>query len=106
MSFDSEALADLRAESETMLPRGTTILYIVSNIAALEARYKHCLSLAWRDAGALAGLLQLCATAMGLGSCILGFHGVRILDVMRMERDKWLAVGAIAIGNKPKESAL
>lgn len=51
------------------------IVFIVSNFSRTLSRYSAGASLVWRDTGALAALLHLCAEEIGLRSCIVGTCG-------------------------------
>jgi len=48
----------------------------VAHLDRTLSRYPDGLSLVWRDAGALLATLHLCATDVGLASCIVGATGV------------------------------
>lgn len=88
-----------RREVHDMVPEcDGSVLYIISNSLAMAARYQHPESLQFRDSGALMTMLALCATSVGLGTCLLGHHGDHIVDALELDRREWSAVGAIAIG--------
>lgn len=64
------------------------------------SRYPGGQSLVWRDAGALALLLHLCATDLGLASCIVGTSGV----ISRGTQDSPVQdLGAVAIGRSARD---
>lgn len=53
-------------------------LVAVAHLPRTLSRYPTGLSLLWRDAGALLATLHLCATDIGLASCIAGTCGVLV----------------------------
>jgi SagB-type dehydrogenase family enzyme len=66
----------------------------VAHLDRTLARYPEGLSLVWRDAGALLATLHLCATDLGLSSCIVGATGVLRWDPGASEVD----VGSMIVG--------
>jgi hypothetical protein len=68
------------------------VVFLVANLSRTLSRYPAGTSLVWRDAGVLLGLLHLCASDIGLGSCIAGMSGALPLDLPLVD------VGAIALG--------
>jgi SagB-type dehydrogenase family enzyme len=70
-------------------------LVAVAHLDRTLSRYKDGLSLLWRDAGALLATLHLCATDLGLASCIVGATGAMTNDPARGEVD----VGALIVGS-------
>lgn len=69
-------------------------LIAVAHLHRTLSRYPTGLSLLWRDAGALLATLQLCATDVGLASCIAGTCGV-LVDA---PADGVVDVGALLVG--------
>lgn len=60
--------------------RPPTAIVLVARFQRTLSRYPAGTSLVWRDAGVLLGYLHLCATDLGLGSCILGTSGLVMDD--------------------------
>jgi SagB-type dehydrogenase family enzyme len=73
-------------------------LLAVAHLDRTLSRYPDGLSLLWRDAGALLATLHLCATDLGLASCIVGATGVMMDDITLAEVD----VGALIVGAPPR----
>lgn len=71
-------------------------LVLVAHLNRTLSRYPTGLSLLWRDAGALLATLQLCATDIGLASCITGTCGVLVDDAAGGVLD----VGALLVGSE------
>lgn len=95
-----EAVARLnREEVECLLGRasGCTIR-LVADWSKLSAAYENAESLMFRDAGALAATLMLCATWLGLTACPLGVVGQSLVEPLGLPSDRFRAVGAIQIG--------
>jgi SagB-type dehydrogenase family enzyme len=81
--------------SEVLLaPAPPAALVAVAHLHRTLSRYPPGMSLLWRDAGALLGTLQLCATDVGLASCIAGTCGVLIDKAV----EGILDVGALLLG--------
>lgn len=70
-------------------------LVAVAHLPRTLFRYPNGLSLLWRDAGALLATLQLCATDVGLASCIAGTCGVLVDEPEAGTID----VGGVVLGN-------
>jgi SagB-type dehydrogenase family enzyme len=70
-------------------------LVAVAHLPRTLSRYPSGLSLLWRDAGALLATLQLCATDVGLASCISGTCGV-LVDEPELGT---IDVGGLVLGN-------
>lgn len=66
----------------------------VAHLDRTLSRYPGGLSLLWRDAGALLATLHLCATDVGLASCIVGSTGVLYCDPATSAVD----VGSMIVG--------
>ncbi len=73
--------------------RPPAVVFLVADLSRTLSRYPAGMSLVWRDAGALLGLLHLCACDVGLGSCIAGLSGILPLESPLAD------VGALAIGS-------
>lgn len=71
-------------------------ILIVTRLERTLSRYPAGLSLVWRDVGALLATLHLCATDLGLASCIVGCCGVFIDDPAAGEID----MGALLVGRR------
>ena len=69
-------------------------LVAVAHLQRTLTRYPSGLSLLWRDAGGLLTTLQLCATDLGLASCIAGTCGVFADNLA----DGVVDVGALLLG--------
>lgn len=76
--------------------RPGAVIFLVAHFDRTLARYPAGGALVWRDAGVLLSVLHLCATALSLGSCIVGSAGV-----VRVQRSPSVVmdVGAIALGS-------
>jgi SagB-type dehydrogenase family enzyme len=74
--------------------RPPAALIAVAHLERTLSRYRTGLSLVWRDAGALLATLQLCATDLGLASCIAGTCGIAVDD----RSTGVLDVGALVLG--------
>ena len=82
-------------------PRPPVVVILAARFDATLARYPEGASLVWRDAGVALGFLQLTATSLGLGSCILGTAGVltdESLSTCGITGALVGDVGAIAVG--------
>lgn len=97
-------LVSTPAEHDRMLSRLGSIvgrsappaaLVAVAHLDRTLSRYPDGLSLLWRDAGALLATLHLCATDIGLASCIVGATGAMIFDTTSGEVD----VGTLIVGS-------
>lgn len=71
------------------------IILLVAHFARTLSRYPNGASLVWRDVGVLASILHLCATDIGLASCIVGASQVLDYDESEMVSD----VCAVVVGN-------
>lgn len=76
--------------------RGTFLLAL-ANVQRTGAVYEHPESLVWRDAGCLFATLQLSATALGLGSCLMGILGADLAAVVASD-ERLVPVGVMAFG--------
>lgn len=95
---DSAQLEHGRSRLRSVLEEAQgTYLILVADVTRTEAVYEHAESLVWRDAGALLATLQLTATAMGLGFCLIGLLGSEV--VASLSGPPTLrAVGAAVVG--------
>jgi SagB-type dehydrogenase family enzyme len=75
-------------------------IVIVARHERTLSRYPAGLSLIWRDVGALLATLHLCATDLGLASCIVGSCGVFIDDPTAGEID----MGALLVGRRDDDA--
>lgn len=81
--------------------RPPAVVVLGARFDATLARYPAGAALVWRDAGVALGTLHLSATAIGLGSCILGTAGVlndRLLAASGLSGNLVGDVGALAVG--------
>jgi SagB-type dehydrogenase family enzyme len=85
--------------AETDLPPAAIL--VVARLERTLSRYPAGLSLVWRDVGALLATLHLCATDLGLASCIVGSCGVFIDDPV----DGALDMGALLVGKRVDDDA-
>jgi SagB-type dehydrogenase family enzyme len=99
-------LVEAQAEHEETLqklgkivggPVPPAALVAVAHLDRTLSRYPDGLSLLWRDAGALLATLHLCATDLGLASCIVGATGAMTYDLTSGEVD----VGTLIVGSPP-----
>jgi hypothetical protein len=77
---------------------------LAAKFDATLSRYPQGATLVWRDAGVALGYLHLAATAMGLGSCMLGTAGVLsegLLAACGVRGTLVGDVGALALGSPP-----
>jgi len=75
--------------------RPGAVIFLVAHFDRTLSRYPAGGPLVWRDAGVLLGLLHLCASALELGSCIVGTCGV----VIEQRHPELVTdIGAIALG--------
>jgi SagB-type dehydrogenase family enzyme len=72
------------------------VVFTVARPSQTLDRYPGGMSLLWRDAGVLLGVLHLAAADLGLGSCIVGTSGV--LHPNEGDASMPVDTGAIAIG--------
>lgn len=87
-----QAFADLGFGTE----RGLTAVFAVAEFERTLDRYPGGSSLVWRDAGVALGGIHLCATDLGLGSCIAGSVGLLYPDY----RGGPIDIGALLIGRR------
>jgi nitroreductase len=105
-AYQANSLGAARHEVRGMLPEcNGSVLYIISNAIAIGTRYHHPESLQFRDSGATMMMLELCATSLGLGTCLLGHHGDYIVDALGLSKGEWLPMGAIAVGARGASGA-
>ncbi|MGO9791652.1 MAG: nitroreductase family protein [Solirubrobacteraceae bacterium] len=71
------------------------IILVVADFGRTLRRYPAGASLVWRDAGVALGGLQLCATDLGLASCIVGSTG---LVYPEFDPSGLVDIGALALG--------
>lgn len=81
-------------------PPPPAALVLVAHLDRTLNRYRDGMSLVWRDAGALLATLHLCATDLGLASCILGTTGVMTYELAQAEVD----VGSLIVGTSSPAS--
>lgn len=76
-----------------------TCVVLAADFSRTEQVYEHAESLVWRDAGALLATLQLTATAMDLGFCLLGLLGDDVIASM-LGPPTLRGVGAAIVGER------
>ena len=97
----------LNARSVGLLTGANTgaTIQLVADWAAYESCYDNAASLVWRDSGALCATLALVATALGLGSVVLGRIGNDIVRAAGLF-EPWRGAGAIHVtGGVPTRQA-
>jgi SagB-type dehydrogenase family enzyme len=77
-------------------------IFLIADLDRTLSRYPGGMSLIWRDAGALLQTLHLCATDLGLSSCIAGTCGVLCDDAVESMVD----MGCLAFGGPPEPEPL
>ena len=102
LAVKREAAADFMSDIEQFLePNGGSVLWFVSDVRRIGARYGNPQSLVWRDAGVLLGHVCLVAEALGLSCCPLGFLGQAHVSAMFGVGDADLcATGTCLIGRR------
>lgn len=109
--FDARARTLRKWETETSLhavigricdagdiPTGpAAVIFPLCELARTLKRYPMGATLAWRDAGALTLMLHLCATDIGLASCIIGTSG--LVAKADIEGNAVQDLGALAVGS-------
>jgi SagB-type dehydrogenase family enzyme len=70
---------------------------LVAHLDRTLGRYPSGMSLVWRDAGAILQTLHLCATDLGLRSCVVGSCGL-LYDEQRVPI---VDAGCLAVGGDP-----
>jgi nitroreductase len=93
------ALARAASTLNDILPeaRGAFLLGL-ADFQRATSHYEHAESLVWRDAGCLFATLHLTATALGLGSCLMGLAGTEIAQVLSPDH-RVVPVGVLAVGS-------
>ena len=84
--------------------RGTMIL-LVADSAATAARYDHCESLVYRDAGCMIATIQLTAGALGMSCIPIGFKGEGFVDALRLDRNRFFPCGILSAGQPSFQKA-
>lgn len=77
------------------IQHGTT-LQLIADCHVYTSCYKNPESLIWREAGALAMTIALCATALSLSSTPVGSHGSKTLRALGLSSN-WNGVGSVHI---------
>lgn len=70
-------------------------VFVVADFERTLLRYPAGASLVWRDAGVALGGLHLCASDLGLASCIVGSTGLLYVD---SDPSGLVDLGALALG--------
>lgn len=96
---DARTVERLVRELRRVLPgQNATVLWFVADPRRLAARYRNPESLLWRDSGALGATLALAATAVGLGSCLVGIHAPAALRSLLGSDSPLIGVGGCIVG--------
>lgn len=77
---------------------GGATLQFVADRSRYNACYKNAASLIWRDAGGLAAVITLVATALSLRSVIIGRHGNPVVRAAGFT-ENWVGVGGVHLGS-------
>lgn len=94
----AEAKVINRAEIVGLLgATGGTTVQFLADVSRYEACYCDPGSLVWRDAGALAAVVTLVATALSLRSVVIGRHGGPVARAADLP-GSWLPVGGVHLG--------
>jgi hypothetical protein len=94
-----EALKQFLAKAYALLPEAEgSFLALVADSDKTQAVYRDCVSLIWRDAGALLQTLNLCAIAYGMGFCAMGILGQELIEALFTRDCSAIAVGAACVG--------
>lgn len=76
-------------------------LWLVGDMAKIEAAYIHGESLLWRDAGAIVAGLSLTAEFLGMCGVPLGAVGEAHQEDMGFPKSRFLGLGGIHLSEKP-----
>lgn len=82
---------------------GATLRFVADTFK-YAAAYEHPDSLILRDAGCLVAVLAMCAEALGLACCPLGFLGQDLVGALRWPGDRFRAVGGVQVGERRRDS--
>ncbi len=99
MSTYSEQLENSLEERGFYAARGHTAIITVAHFDRTLRRYPNGASLVWRDAGVVLAGLHLCATDIGLASCILA----DVATVRRHPPRGGVDIGALLLGRPPRQ---
>lgn len=72
------------------------VVLLVAHFDRTLSRYPNGATLVWRDAGVMASLLHLCATDIGLASCIVGTCGI-----LNFDSDHTADICSVTLGSLP-----
>lgn len=94
--LDADAMPRLERLHEILAcaRRPSAALFAVAHPERTLSRYPDGMSLVWRDAGALLATAHLCATDLGIESCIVGSTGILTGGQVESPID----VGCLAVG--------
>lgn len=95
----SEAVRINRDNILTLLGSGGgATLQFVADSSRYDTCYENAASLIWRDAGGLAAVITLVATALSLRSVIIGRHGNPVVRAAGLD-ENWVGVGGVHLGS-------
>lgn len=95
---DPAPLAAACSSFTQVLPEARGVFLLgLADVERTAAVYERPESLVWRDAGCLFATLHLTATALGLGSCLMGILGAEVAKVA-VPDGRVVPVGAMAVG--------
>lgn len=94
--MDCESVWEELCEAGSLGGRPGGAIFVIARFDRTLSRYPAGSSLVWRDAGVMLATLHLCATDVGLDSCIIGLAGAVVLDEKQMVAD----LGALAVGHR------
>lgn len=77
---------------------GGTTIQLAADASLIDACYEHASSLMWRDAGALAAIICLVATALGLVATPMGRTGEAMVRAAGLP-EAYAGVGAVHVGS-------
>lgn len=99
LKLDETLFAEFFAHINSNITIGKgTVIWLIAHVNRTSAKYDNPVSLVWRDAGALLQILQMTATAMGLGSCPFGTLADPFIDKLFTDATI-ISCGGIIIGN-------
>jgi SagB-type dehydrogenase family enzyme len=91
----AESVPQLLKERGISTGDSWVVIFAVADFTRTLRRYPGGSSLVWRDAGVALGGLHLCATEIGVASCIIGSCGV-----LQSVNDTTVDVGALIVGHR------
>jgi len=104
-----ERISRFLSQVQTFVPGPAIALVALVDGASTARWYHHSESLSARDAGCVLAILHLAATALGLGSCLLGLQGVQLRVAVGgrvLQSAGTLVVGRNATEPKPARTTM